>query len=193
MCRISTVAPRDLVPHPIDGGRAYALAFEVYCEEGIAKLLSMSEATPGLRIILFNPDAVVGPVHVITAVDYAVTSFRLGLNTARSLHIEAFLYAAATREISKALELFQPDANEKRAVAVLVADSAEACIKGVVALCERVKASISPIGYSEKAARLLAQKLRIEEKEIRATYSTDFASAVEKCLLSRMALEFLSR
>ncbi|MEM0118951.1 MAG: KEOPS complex subunit Cgi121 [Thermofilaceae archaeon] len=193
MCQMSTVAPRDLVPQPIDGGRAYALAFEVICEEGIARLLSMSETLLGLRIILFNPDAVVGPVHVITAVDYAVTSFRLGLNTARSLHIEAFLYAAATREISKALELFQPDVNELRAIAVLVADSAEACIRGVAALCERVRASLSPIGYSEKAARLLAQRLRIEEREIRATYSTDYTTAVEKCLLSRMALEFLSR
>lgn len=180
-------------PIPIDGGRAFALAFEITCEEGVGKALSLSSTLPGVRAVFFNPDAVISSAHLIAAADYAVTCFRLGRNLARSLHVEAFLFAAATREISKALELFRPDASGWRAVVVLVAERADACLEGAAALRERAKARLSPLGRNERAARFLAEKLGIGEKEIRATYAEDFVAAVEKCLLSRMALEFLSR
>lgn len=188
----AALRPR-LAPLLINGGRAYALAFEIFCEENIGRVLSLGDTLAGTRMILFNPDAVVSQAHVITAVDYALTSFRLSRNIAKSFHVEAFLYAAASREISKALEIFQPDVNGQRAVVVLVAERAEVCIEAAAALRDSAKARVSPIERNDTAALLLVNKLGIKEKEIQATHSNDLVSAVEKCILTRMALEFLTR
>lgn len=178
---------------PIDGGRAHALVFELESEEPLKGVLSSAEKLGCGRLILFNPLAVVGPAHAIAAIDYAVAAFRTGKNIARSLHVEAFLFAAATAEISKALEIFRLDLSGKRAIAVVVAERPEDCVKCLLELVKHLNLRVGAPKREESAARLLAQKLGIDEREVKATYSTSFVAAIEKCLLSRMALAFLSR
>ncbi|MEM2794953.1 MAG: hypothetical protein QXY49_03765, partial [Thermofilaceae archaeon] len=46
---------------------------------------------------------------------------------------------------------------------------------------------------SDEKLKLIQRMLNISENEIMTTYSENLFEAIEKCLLSRMALEYLSR
>jgi len=181
------------VAEPIDGGNAYAVALAVEASYPLQELLSSLSGSGRWQVVLFNPENVVGPAHALTAVDYAHTALRTGKNIARSLHVEAFLFAAATNEISKALRLFQPDLSGRRAAVVISAERKEGCIECLDDLVARFNPRIEPLGYNGHAAELLAREIGIEAREIEATLAESFARAVEKCILSRMLLALLSR
>lgn len=156
------------------------------------QIAELTRRAAGAQVVFFYPELVVGPAHLLTAVDYAVRAFRTGRNVARSLHVEAFLFAAATNEISRALRLFQPSFEEELLYAVVVAETHQLCGAALEAL-RGVPVSLGRVDRSEEAARLLAKELGIDDREIAATHSSDFAEAVEKCLLSRMAMLYISR
>mgnify|MGYP001772880540 CR=1 FL=1 len=177
---------------PIDGGRARALTCLIEVRDSLEQLMNLAGNLNHATLVLFNPNHVVGNAHVTTAVDYAVTAFRERKNIARSLHVEAFLFAAATNEISEALELFRPQPYVKRAIAAIVSDDSEGCFKAL----QRIRESLETVGVvprNRAAAEALKEWLKIEDREIGSVYATDFVDAIERCILSRMTLLFLSR
>lgn len=178
---------------PIDGGRSFVLACLIEVENSLEQLMNLAKDFLGASMILFNPNHVVGPAHVTTAVDYAVMAFRIRKNVAKSLHIEAFLFAATTNEISKALEIFRPQPNGKRAVATIVAENPEDCFKALQRIREKLKVTVEAVPRSREAASALKEWVRIEDRELKSVYTTDFVDAIERCILSRMTLLFLSR
>jgi len=178
----------------LDRGRLYAIACIVERESGlpwdsVTRALSSVE---GASAVLFRPEFVVGPAHLLAAVDYAARAFRTGQNVARSFHVESFLFAAATNEIAKALKMFQPSFSENLLHAVIIAEDPQRCSKALDALRRTVKSVGSPL-RDEEAAKRVIRELSISERELRATRALSLAEAVEKCVLSRMAIAFVSR
>ncbi len=178
----------------LDRGLLHAIACRI--ERGSS--LSWDEVTGALssveevRTVLFRPDFVVGPVQLLAAVDYAARAFRTGQNVARSFHVESFLFAAVTNEIARALRMFQPSFSEDFLYAVVVAENPQRCFEALSSLEER-GASVSSFSRDEEAAKRLIKELNISERELRATRASSLAEAVEKCVLSRMAIIFITR
>ena len=86
--------------YPVDGGRACAAAFLLESQRPLREVAKLLEGR-GCTLVLFRPELVVSPLHLVAAVDYALAARRLGRGVARALHVEAFLFAAATSEISR--------------------------------------------------------------------------------------------
>ncbi|MDW8003705.1 MAG: KEOPS complex subunit Cgi121 [Thermofilaceae archaeon] len=180
---------------PVDAGRAYAYAGVLRGTVPIDEREIRTVAGPFQEayLVIFNPNFVVGPAHVLTAVDYALRAFRLKRNIARSLHVESFLFAAATNDISKALKLFNPNFRGNRHIIVVVSKSRESCLRVANAFAETQGAVYETFQRSKDVAERVTKMLGITEVELSTTYAQDFIEAVEKCLLFRMALNFLSR
>lgn len=176
-------------------GEVYAVAalLELEGPLDLNALLKALRGAKEVRAVALNPHALAGPAHVLTAVEYALRSFRSGRNAARSFHVEVMLFAAATREISRAVSIMEPPKGAGRVALVCVADSPQACLQHLEEVARELGASAAPLRREPGTAAKAAEALGLEEREIEATYARDVAEAVEKALLSRMALEYLSR
>ncbi|RLF06043.1 MAG: hypothetical protein DRK00_02785 [Thermoprotei archaeon] len=176
-------------------GVVYAVAAILELEEplDLNSLLKAVGRPKEVKAVALNPEALAGPAHVLTAVEYALKAFRRGRNAARSFHVEVMLFAAATREISRALPLMSPPEGARRVAIACVADTPTACLSYLERVARELRASIAPLKREPEAAARVAEALGLERRELEATYAVDVAEAVEKALLSRMALEYLSR
>jgi len=179
----------------LDRGRRYAIActVELRTESGWAEVVRMANSIEGVQTVFFNPKLAVGPVHVVTAADYATRAFRTKRNMAKSFHVETFLFAATTNEIFRALQLFQPSFKERMLRAVIVGDCPRRCENAIEFLRKEANSSVKFMERSEEAALLALKELGISEYELRATRSSSLAEAIEKCILSRMAMLFVYR
>lgn len=179
----------------LDRGRRYAIActVELRTESDWVEVVRRTNGIKGIQAVFFNPRLAVGPVHVVTAADYATRAFRIKRNVAKSFHVETFLFAAITNEISRALQLFQPSFKECKLHAVIVGESPQRCENAIEILRKEANSSVKSMERSEEAALLALKELGISEQELRATRSSSLAEAVEKCLLSRMAMLFIYR
>jgi len=178
----------------LDRGRLCAIACTLNLGAGLP-WDSVAEAVSGVggvKIVLFRREFAVGPAHLLAAVDYAARAFRTGRNIARSFHVEAFLFAATTNEIAEALRMFQPSSSDRSLHAVIVADEPQRCTDALEAL-KRVAESVEPLSRDEAAAKRAIRELGIDERELRATRASSLAEAVEKCILSRMAMALVAR
>lgn len=179
----------------LDGGRAHATVFLLKLRkpwrEGEA--IEVMRGLEGARAVVFNADAIASPSQVLAALDYALRAWRSGRNLARAFHVEVFLFALATDNISRAIELLKPRDDSDRVVVALVAKSQDACERASAAVAEGLRGEREPLARSDGAARHLAEVMGMGEQELAVTYASDYAEAVEKCVLSRMALAFLSR
>ena len=147
----------------------------------------------GVRVVAVNPSYLVGEAHLATAVEYALRAFKRGVNAARSFHVEVMLFAAATHEISKAIPIFKPTEGLGKIAVACVSRDAVAAEEAVAEMAARLEARVLPLSCSEIAAKRLVEALSIKTSEVKATYSESFCEAVEKLILSRMALEYISR
>lgn len=74
--------------------------------------------------VLFDPDLVCGPAHLLSAAEHAVRAFRNGTNRSKTLATEIILYAAGDRQISRAMRKMNPkDPEEPVAVVVIGIDN----------------------------------------------------------------------
>ncbi|RLE98711.1 MAG: hypothetical protein DRJ96_00325 [Thermoprotei archaeon] len=176
-------------------GPVYAVAALLELAEPLSlrALLRAVEGPSGVKTVALNPEVLAGPAHVLTAAEYALKAFKRGRNAARSFHVEVMLFAAATREISRALPLMGPPEGAKRVAIVCIADSQRACLEHLEKVARELRAAVVPLRRNPEAAAKAAEALGLEKRELEATYAGDLAEAVEKALLSRMALEYLSR
>ena len=70
----------------------------------------------GLEPVLLEPSMVCGRDHCISAVMHAERAFAEGKNRSRTLTTETVMYAAAERQIGKALEKMKPKGGDMVAV-----------------------------------------------------------------------------
>ncbi|NLN71877.1 MAG: hypothetical protein GX137_03705 [Thermoplasmatales archaeon] len=70
--------------------------------------------------VLFNPDMVCGPAHLLSAAEHAARAFRNGTNRSKTLATEIILYAAGDRQISKAMRKMNPKDPERPVAAVVI-------------------------------------------------------------------------
>lgn len=166
---------------------------EIRTESCWAEVVRKANSTEGVQAVFFNPKLAVGPVHVVTAADYATRAFRIKRNVAKSFHVETFLFAATTNEISRALQLFQPSFKECKLHTVIVGESPQRCENAVEVLRKETNLSVKAMERSEEAALLALKELGISEQELRATRFSSLAEAIEKCILSRMSMLFIYR
>ncbi len=75
----------------------YATASVDEPDRFLATVREIGEVT-GTRIVLFDADRMAGQEHALSAVRHAVRSFERGEMIARSLEMEALLYASGSRQ-----------------------------------------------------------------------------------------------
>lgn len=157
----------------------------------VERLLSITEPE---RLVVLNAALLAGPVHLATAVEYAVRAFVNCRNVARRLHVEVMLFAAATREISKALKLFEPRTDAGLLALAGIGSSAEEALEAIRRVAKLVEGlNLAPPAPSLIRIEEVIHAFRITEEELGATYAADRREAVEKNVLTRMAVEYLSR
>jgi KEOPS complex subunit Cgi121 len=83
---------------PGDQYRIVQVRFQVPDIPSFLETLRKIGKTSGCRIICFNRKMMAGRRHVCSAVEHAIRSFGSGTAIARSLEVEALLYAAGTRQ-----------------------------------------------------------------------------------------------
>lgn len=181
--------------YKLDCGRRYAVACTVErrAECSWVEVARKLGSIEGVQAVFLNPELTVGPVHAVTAADYAAKAFRTGRNVAKSFHVETFLFASTTNEISRALKLFQPSFEERSLCAIIVGESPQQCESAIDILRREGRVGVGAVERSEKAALLAVKELGISEQELKATHSASLAETVEKCILSRMVILFVSR
>jgi len=170
------------------GGRVFHVAVAWALGGGVEGVLA--SASPGL--VLMNAAYAAGPVHVATAFEYAVRAFDAGINVAKRLHVEVMLFAAATREISRALELFEPGRGAGALVVVAAGASGDEALRGLERCGER-GLELSPPRPTLIHVDRVMEAFGLTEEEVRATPASSLLEAVEKNVLARMALEYISR
>lgn len=180
----------------VNDKKAYVIAYLLSLpEEGlhVEELLDVIRRNNGTRMVAINPNAVVSISHALVAMAYALKTYEKKCNIAKTFHIEVMLFIATTNDISKALSICQPVNGLSQ---VLLVDSDYDLNK----LLERMNKIISELNLKvinyvcpDEKLKFIQRMLNISENEIMTTYSVNFFEAIEKCLLSRMALEYLSR
>ncbi|MEM1508780.1 MAG: KEOPS complex subunit Cgi121 [Thermofilaceae archaeon] len=180
----------------INDKKVYVIAYLLSLpEEGlhIEELLDVIRQNNGTRIVVINPSAIVSISHVLIAMAYALKTYEKKRNVARTFHIEVMLFIAATNDISKALSICQPVNGLNQ---VLLVDSdydLNKLLERMNKITNTLNLKVVKYVCSDEKLKLIQRMLNISENEIMTTYSENLFEAIEKCLLSRMALEYLSR
>lgn len=146
-----------------------------------------------------NAAFIASPDHLLFAAMHALTAFHRGTNRASTLATEILRFAAAQRQISKALDTIGLDASTQHVGGVLIHTDA-AHLKGVYQEFLRLAPatdtpSVLEIASNEKLVRI--QKLfQITDLELEAISSTDSfterTQAVQKLIYDRCALLAIS-
>jgi len=74
----------------------------------------------GGEAVLFDPDMVCGPAHLLSAAEHAERAFSNGTNRSNTLATEIILYAAGDRQISKAMRKMNPKDPEGPVAALII-------------------------------------------------------------------------
>lgn len=74
----------------------------------------------GGEVVLFDPSAVCGKAHILSAVSHADRAFAEGTNRARNILTEIVLFAACERQIGKALKKMRPEDGAHEMVAAVL-------------------------------------------------------------------------
>lgn len=74
----------------------------------------------GGEAVLFDPDMVCGPAHLLSAAEHAERAFSNGTNRSKTLATEIILYAAGDRQISKAMRKMNPKDPEGPVAALII-------------------------------------------------------------------------
>jgi len=131
---------------------------------------------------IMNASRIAGIHHLIAAAEYALSRER---RIAKNLAIEIMIMASAQREISRAIDIFDPSSADIKAL-VIVADS-WAEIENYLSE-NRILPDDSLIGCGEEVKDVF----KITEKELRSSVSRDSSRAILNAVLTRMAA-FISR
>jgi len=100
---------------------------EIFILEGSVSVESVEDFfkrinITGCDIALLNADYVADRSHAEFAARKAIESWVKGRNVARTLAMEILLYASATRQINRALEMGVRENEENNVVAVIIGD-----------------------------------------------------------------------
>lgn len=74
----------------------------------------------GGEAVLFDPDMVCGPAHLLSAAEHAERAFSNGTNRSKTLATEIILYAAGDRQISKVMRKMNPKDPEGPVAALII-------------------------------------------------------------------------
>jgi tRNA threonylcarbamoyladenosine modification (KEOPS) complex Cgi121 subunit len=163
--------------------------------ESLFKLLKPLTDTSRVKIQLLNADFIASHDHLLFATIHALTSFQRSTNRASTLPTEILRFAAAQRQISKALDTLGLDRHTKRIGGVLV-NSDSARLRGVYQeFLRRIPCQETPevldITSSTKLAGI-QELFQITDLELEAVASSprlsDRQQAVQKIIYDRCAL-----
>ncbi len=139
----------------------------------------------GTAIQAFDAGRIAGEKHILFAVEKAVKTFKAGKNRARTLSLEIMLYAAATRQISRALQLgVRPGRGE---VAVVVLDGTGETVKEVEDLLHYRADEV--IAYNQRKEAEVTRFFNITPQELEAVGR----ERVPELVLERVALSDILR
>lgn len=180
----------------INGRKIYIAAYLLSLpKEGVCveELLEVIRQEGGTKIVAINPVAVVSVNHALTAMAYALKTYEKKRNIAKTFHVEVMLFIAATKDISKALSICQPFNGLDKVLLVDYDCDLSKLLERSNKIAGKLNSKIISHVCSDEQLKFIQRALNITENEIAVTYSANLLEATEKCLLSRMALEFLSR
>jgi tRNA threonylcarbamoyladenosine modification (KEOPS) complex Cgi121 subunit len=167
--------------------------------ESLFNLLEPMMNAKALNMQLVNADFIASPDHLLFATIHALTAFQRGTNRASTLPTEILRFAAAQRQISKALDTLGLDHHTTHIGGVLVHKDASQLRQAYQEFIRVVPCKETPevLGITSKEKLTGIQKLfEITDIELEATASTtrlsDRQLAVQKLVYDRCALLAIS-
>jgi len=148
-------------------------------EEFLQKLKKISRER-NLTLQALDADKIAGKEHIMFAVEKAMNSFRKGSNIAYDLAKEIMIYAAGTRQISRALRL---GVHEGHNNIVLVAVGYEEEISAAGEEFNEIEPGHT-LEYNGSKRNAVMEVFRITEEEIEAVGET----RIPELVLERVAL-----
>src|SRR3989304_7778555 len=136
-------------------------------EEFLQKLKKISRER-NLTLQALDADKIAGKEHIMFAVEKAMNSFRKGSNIAYDLAKEIMIYAAGTRQISRALRLGVHEGQNNIAL-VAVGDEEEISAAGEEF---KEKEGCHNVEYNGSKKNAVMEVFRITEEEIEAVGET---------------------
>ena len=163
--------------------------------ESLFSLLKPLTDASTVKIQLLNADFIVSQDHLLFATIHALTSFQRSTNRASTLPTEILRFAAAQRQISKALDALGLDQHTKRIGGILVNSDSARLREVYQDFLRRVPCKETPevldITSSEKLAGI-QQLFQITDLELEAVTSSpslsDRQQAVQKLIYDRCAI-----
>jgi len=156
--------------------------------------IAMLEKTLNTTLVIVRKELAPFKRFLQIACTNALTSFAEKKGIAKKLSIEILLNMAGIRQIRDAIKILVP-LNEPEALLIVLSEDRNEILKAV----ERVKelAECAEIDGEAPASQALLKKIielySIPEAEIQATYAKDVLEALEKCLISRSAMLYITK
>jgi tRNA threonylcarbamoyladenosine modification (KEOPS) complex Cgi121 subunit len=146
-----------------------------------------------LALQMMDASCVSGPLHLLAAVQNAVSAWKGGYSIARDLDVEIVVYASAQRQIAKAFErMGLRDGLEYVAFIVIARtrNSARNCVKRVSTLVGPERIPPFP-PYAERLEKVKAM-FSVSDAEIETIKVSDelddLQSALSRCVVGRISL-----
>lgn len=172
---------------------------EALSPEALFNLLEPMLTAKALKMQLVNADFIASPDHLLFATIHALMAFQRGNNRASTLPTEILRFAAAQRQISKALDALGLDHHTQHIGGILVHKNASQLRHAYQEFLRIVPCKETPeVLHITSTAKLAAiqELFEITDLELAATASTtkvsDHQQAVQKLVYDRCALLAIS-
>jgi tRNA threonylcarbamoyladenosine modification (KEOPS) complex Cgi121 subunit len=159
----------------------------------IQEILSLAKRD-GFGLQIMDADLVAGYEHLLLAMEMAIRAWKEGRNIARSLAMEALLYASAKRQIKDAISTVGPSSSGRCAILVL-SDSEELLETTLVKLRDYGIEDDSLMELSEEKVNKIMSTFGIGEPElsIARKLHPSMASTIQSLVLERVSMSDLNR
>jgi len=154
----------------------------------------------GVTLQLFKADRVAGPHHLLFAALHALHSFQRGVQRASSLGMEILRFAAAQRQISRALTLLGITDDTRRLAGVILNESPSVLRQAHTRFLAVTGAEDAPQTLqirSPAKENQIRQAFDISEKELAAIaasrHASDRRAALAKLVFDRCALTAIEK
>ncbi|MGQ9760047.1 MAG: KEOPS complex subunit Cgi121 [Candidatus Methanomethylicaceae archaeon] len=159
----------------------------------IQEILSISPKEE-ISIQIFDADLIAGYEHITLAVHLAVRAWSENRNIARTLAMEALLYASAKRQIKDAIRTIGPSSSSKGCVILVLSKSREDLFSAL-SILKHYGTEEELIHLSPKKIPKIVKTFKIGERELSISryLHPDEGSAIQSLVLERVALSDLNR
>ena len=159
----------------------------------IQEILSLTPKDDfGLQIM--DADLIAGYEHLILAIDLAIRAWKQNRRIARSLAMEALLYASAKRQIKDAIGVLRPSSSG-RCIILVLSDSKERLESTILSLKGYGIEDDMLIELTDNKIPKIMSAFGIGESELsiaKTLHSSD-ASTVQSLVLERVSISDLNR